>query len=572
MSPHREEPRQVLERLSQSGVIKDCGPVLLRADLNKFGYEEATCSGQLSVEGHMVRLRIRLPWNFPRCLPLISIEDITPPLHLPHRFRDNTLCFTSDLTLLDAKDPEAIVEESLIRVRRMLQDQVTGNRGQEFLREAVAYWEGLAGRALDCLISVLEEPRIVSVLRTSTEVLAVADDAETYSRSRLSNPKEGLHAVNALYLPVSPDGNAAAFRILELATPAGLRAYARRLPDERRAALAGLIHRCDKSRHVLVLGLERPGQDRALLGLDLTQLEQGHPLLSDTTNAKVEPIHLVRWDRHFLLPRGGAELDLQGRSVLIAGCGSVGGHLAMALARAGVGRLTLVDPDILAPENTYRHVCGRSWRHWPKVQALGTEILSNTPYVEVEPVFESLEWYLKEKSDQLRSYDLVIAALGVPVLDLHLNEWAWTDAGHPPVLFAWLEPYGLGGHTLLTHVPGQQGSQRGCLECLYERPIKGGPLENQAAFATPGVSYGRDVLGCGTSYLPFADLDAQRTAELAARMALRSLRKEATEPTLLSWKGEPGPFLKAGHTVTPRFLAMQDARFERQDCLICQPA
>ncbi|MHA7630201.1 ThiF family adenylyltransferase [Corallococcus sp. M7] len=585
MNPHREElrrqsstPQRALEQVAQRGILEDCGPVLLQSTSNKPGYEEATCTGRLSVADHTFRLRIRLPWSFPRCLPVISIEGMTPALVLPHGFSDNTLCYTSDLTLLDRKDPESIIEESLLRVRHMLHELVTGNRGREFLREAVAYWEGSAeGSTLDCLITVGDEPRIVSVLQTATEVKAVADDAETYSRSRLSHPDERLHTANALYLPLSPDGDAAGFRVGELATPTGLRAYVRRLPDGLRTALTNLISRCDKSWHLLILGLERKGADRALLGLELSQLEQGHPLLTDNTNAKVKPIHLVRWDRSYLLPRGGAEPDLQKCKVLIAGCGSVGGHLAMALARAGVGHLSLVDPDVLAPENTYRHVCGMPRSRQPKVLALSAEILSHMPYIEVEPVFESVEGCLKEYSERLRSYDLVIAAMGIPVLDLHLNEWTWMDAGNPPVLFAWLEPYGLGGHTLLTHVAGQPGRKRGCLECLYERPVEGGPLENRAAFAAPGVSYGRDVLGCGTSYLPFANLDAQRTAELAARLALRSLRKETDEATLFSWKGDSAPFQKAGYTVTPRFLTGQDtweshhSDFRRLDCPICAP-
>lgn len=586
MNPHREEAqrqssahRRALEQVSLRGMLEDCGPVLWQPASGRFGYEEATCTGRLVVGDHTFRLRIRLPWSFPRCLPVISIEGMTPALTLPHRFKDNTLCFTSDLTLLDRNAPDAIIEESLLRVRRMLHDLVTGNRGQEFLREAVAYWEGLAeGRILDCLITVRDEPRIVSVLQTATAVRAVADDAETYSRSYLSGSDEQLHVSNALYLPISPSGDAADFRVGDLTTPAGLRAYARRLPEGLRVALTSLIQRCAPSWHLLILGLERPGHDRALLGLELTQLEQGHPLLTDHTNAKLRPIHLVRWDRSYLLPRGGAEPDLQECNVLIAGCGSVGGHLAMALARAGVGRLTLVDPDIFAPENTYRHVCGMHWRRQAKVHALKGELHLHMPYVEVEPVFESIEWYLQAHSDRFRSYDLVINATGVPVLDLHLNEWAWRDAKRPPVLFTWLEPYGLGGHALLTHVAGQPGKQRGCLECLYERPIEGGPLENRAAFASPGASYGRDVLGCGTSYLPFANLDAQRTAELAARLALRSLRKEADGATLISWKGESAPFRKAGFTVTPRFLASQDARethhsdFSRLDCPTCTPA
>ncbi|EIC21236.1 tRNA threonylcarbamoyladenosine dehydratase [Thiorhodovibrio frisius] len=42
--------------------------------------------------------------------------------------------------------------------------------------------------------------------------------------------------------------------------------------------------------------------------------------------------------------------------VLVAGLGGVGGHAAEALARAGIGRLTLVDGDRVAPSNLNRQL------------------------------------------------------------------------------------------------------------------------------------------------------------------------------------------------------------------------
>jgi molybdopterin/thiamine biosynthesis adenylyltransferase len=47
---------------------------------------------------------------------------------------------------------------------------------------------------------------------------------------------------------------------------------------------------------------------------------------------------------------------LAGKSVALVGVGSVGSHVADGLARAGVGRLTLVDGDILLPGNLVRHL------------------------------------------------------------------------------------------------------------------------------------------------------------------------------------------------------------------------
>lgn len=62
------------------------------------------------------------------------------------------------------------------------------------------------------------------------------------------------------------------------------------------------------------------------------------------------------------MPRSGAAVDLGDRHILVVGCGSVGGHAAVGLAYAGVGSLTLVDPDTLEPENAFRHAAG-----WPEM-------------------------------------------------------------------------------------------------------------------------------------------------------------------------------------------------------------
>lgn len=54
---------------------------------------------------------------------------------------------------------------------------------------------------------------------------------------------------------------------------------------------------------------------------------------------------------------GTAGLDrLRRAHVLVAGLGGVGGAAAEALARAGIGRLTLLDHDIVAPSNLNRQI------------------------------------------------------------------------------------------------------------------------------------------------------------------------------------------------------------------------
>jgi tRNA A37 threonylcarbamoyladenosine dehydratase len=47
---------------------------------------------------------------------------------------------------------------------------------------------------------------------------------------------------------------------------------------------------------------------------------------------------------------------LRAAHVLVAGLGGVGGAVAEALGRAGIGRLTLLDHDVVAPSNLNRQL------------------------------------------------------------------------------------------------------------------------------------------------------------------------------------------------------------------------
>ena len=569
---------EVLKCLAQSGLLQDCQEVWLPSADG--GVEEGgglgTLSGRMTVGGHEFKLRVLLPEHFPLCLPEIRLEEVSPPIEIPHRIGDNNLCFTAGANLLDRRDPWAIVRESLAYVRNLLTDMLTGNRAHEFVQEIVAYWETLARETrIDCVVTDGERPCLIKAFFKGEVLRAVADDAEVYAQSLPTRSIEGLTAKHALYLPIDLSSAEPNFLPRHLLTLKYLQQCVQAAPEEDRCRLDLLLGHLDKREELVVLGVRRPHGRRALLGINLVDIRGPHPFGSEQAPAKVVPVHLMRRDQAFLAPRGGAGLDLRERRVLIAGCGSVGGYIALMLARAGIGGLTLVDCDRFQPDNTYRHACGMAWLSQPKVTGLMMEITRAIPYVSVKPYAGRVEDLLSKQPSVLREHHLVIAALGHPTIELHLNEWSWSDAKHPPILFTWLEPLGLGGHALLTHTNAAQSPERGCLECLYGRSIEGGPLRNRAAFAMPGATYTRDMLGCGSQYLPFADLDAQRTAELASRLALQALRGVVTGSRLSSWKGDRHGFEEEGYCVTPLYAAEPSSlessqlTFVRKDCLIC---
>jgi molybdopterin/thiamine biosynthesis adenylyltransferase len=74
---------------------------------------------------------------------------------------------------------------------------------------------------------------------------------------------------------------------------------------------------------------------------------------------------------------------LQKSGVIICGCGSVGSLAALELARSGVGRFLLIDPDLLAIENLCRHQCGLADVGRRKVLAVADRIRQINPQAQV---------------------------------------------------------------------------------------------------------------------------------------------------------------------------------------------
>ena len=76
-------------------------------------------------------------------------------------------------------------------------------------------------------------------------------------------------------------------------------------------------------------------------------------------------------------------MELAGKSVCLVGCGSLGGTIALELARAGVGRFFLFDMDTLEPANLSRHVAGVDELGRNKAYVMERRIRSVNPNIQV---------------------------------------------------------------------------------------------------------------------------------------------------------------------------------------------
>lgn len=110
-----------------------------------------------------------------------------------------------------------------------------------------------------------------------------------------------------------------------------------------------------------------------------------------------------------LYGRGAVE-RLDGRRVAVVGLGGVGAWAAEALARSGVGHLTLIDADDLCLSNTNRQLpalAGNYGRN--KTEAMAERLRAIHPQIDLDPVAHFLT---QSNIDTLldRNFDLVLDA------------------------------------------------------------------------------------------------------------------------------------------------------------------
>ena len=114
-------------------------------------------------------------------------------------------------------------------------------------------------------------------------------------------------------------------------------------------------------------------------------------------------------DRTSLMLGEQALLSLQNAKVLVVGVGGVGGYTVEALARSGVGSLTLIDGDTVAISNINRQIVAlHSTIGRYKVDVMRERILDINPLIKVN----ALNIYYAEDTDiDLSAYDYIVDAI-----------------------------------------------------------------------------------------------------------------------------------------------------------------
>ncbi len=142
--------------------------------------------------------------------------------------------------------------------------------------------------------------------------------------------------------------------------------------------------------------------------IDMSNTLEEH-LAARSQSVSLSPQEVQRYSRHLIMPEVGVEGQkrLKASSVLLIGAGGLGSPLGLYLAAAGVGRIGLVDFDVVDFSNLQRQVMhGTPDVGRPKLQSARDRLAAINPEVKLD----LYETHIKSDNalDLIRPYDVVI--------------------------------------------------------------------------------------------------------------------------------------------------------------------
>ncbi|PWK29721.1 ThiF family protein [Pseudomonas sp. OV226] len=215
----------------------------------------------------------------------------------------------------------------------------------------------------------------------------------------------------------------------------------------------------------------------------------------------------------------------QTKHILVLGTGALGSPLVDHLAKAGLGRISVVDADSMSSANVGRHLLSAESIGQKKVAAVARRINSGYPATQVIPYAMSTAQWLTKNS--LAGIDTVIDLTGEPEVRVEVERARQKHAC--PLLIGWMEPYVAAAHACL--LPAGQLWLQGA-----EDPL----------FMLESVVWPKEVIqqvpGCSSRFQSYTAAAAAHAVALVAECALEMIDYAAEHPlpSVRSWiRGQP---------------------------------
>jgi molybdopterin/thiamine biosynthesis adenylyltransferase len=395
--------------------------------------------------GVQINLRILADQDFPFSVARIGIA---PPhdFVFAHLESGSLLCLDPAQSVCWNRPSEAVAE-LLSQATEVIESGLSADgTDEETRREIIAYWDKSEGKKrAKGLLSPNDPARMIHMVRYNRQTILSDNraDAKSYisSGGGKLKPTQFGEKVPLLWLKRPPSNSQ---------LPSTIASFVRLVLDE---AVAGtdlleeyLLSSTGRNTVILAFADEN---GVGFIGVEFPKVRfQNGPakalaFIHDSDMTKeIERISIRREDADWVFGRDqNKDLEsLRTANVAMIGAGSLGSYVALSLASAGIGRIELIDPQIMMAENTSRHVLGANYIGLAKADALAGRLRSQFKVSEFASFIGSWQNWVKSGQAELSGFDLVISTIGDWPSEAHLATYLRSQGAAIPALFAWLEP------------------------------------------------------------------------------------------------------------------------------------
>jgi len=512
---------------------------------------------------------VLLPRGFPWAPPTIVLVDPPPFGEWPHVESDGALCLLDASATTDPFDPRGVMRHLLVEAAALVAELAAGGLREDFRTEFRSYWPGEAGASRGQIVSICNPDgqsraircwygRSYTLIGDSVEAIGgwLANRGWDRKKQPITVPAV-LASLGTPPLPQDyPSDGTSLLALLEREDPAAAELAKSALVAETESLIVALRVATVRGPALVAAVLDRPrvrnGGGYARPDPITKGFRQGrvHPLTLVRRFASGNTVHrsnIERADASWVHGRdqGAGFARLRSSHVAVVGCGSLGSPVVRLLAQAGIGRMTLIDPDVLGWPNVGRHTLGASHVGSPKARAMAETIRQDFPHLKgVVAVDDGIESLLSDGSEALRGLDAIVSTTGHWLSNAALQHWASVNPGSPPLVFGWLEARACAGHAVAVRPPA------GCLCCGFDGT--GRPQFRATEWGDDGGDLREPA--CGASFQPYGASEATMCATLIVDMALDVLLGHASFPSHRIWGARSAVLERNGGRWSPEWL------------------
>ena len=428
-------------------------------------------------------LVVGLPFDFPSSLP--HFYDSQHQFgFMPHLEDDGFICFTRNENLvIDERYPGRVVLDCLEKVIAVLELGETESNNHDFLEEFEVFWAKTCKyrQAHTIFNEKNEDVRELDLYLMPTDGITYficerGFNPEYYVQTTFHQNLGEMIRRRCIYIPLDNGTFIKPPKRGQLWSFKELKAFVlNNISHEKRRVLYNLFNKTPKSNKqydYFCLALPIDEEKRALIGVTINYPDGMvvnrkakitlHPFVQCPAQINIFSFSINRHQKEFLLERTSGDSGFVEKTAVVVGVGAIGSVVAVGLAKAGFSAITLIDHDWLDVENIYRHElgvdqlfdCNESDHLIPqrKVEALKKEIQRKYPFTRVETIPQKISTVIDENKVNWAAFDFVIVCVGSPNVEMYINRHMHRLEYAPPVIYAWVEPFGIGGHILITQL------------------------------------------------------------------------------------------------------------------------